>query len=126
MIKHVGIRPHATSVAPDGSLESESGAGGEMLGGLSCSPRGVKTSSCSALKCSETVAGHELLSLSPSVHQLPALASGGTAHNIRGPHGSCSPPAFFCSHQPCGGQIKSRFVITAPVLGSAMGKGLAC
>lgn len=37
-------------------------------------PRGVKS-----LKCSEKAAGHELVSLSPSVH-LPALVSGGVSH----------------------------------------------
>lgn len=55
------------------------------------SPRGVKTSSCCSLKCSETAAGHELVSLSPSVHQLPALASRAATHHIRGPRGRPPP-----------------------------------
>ncbi len=78
-------------------------------------PRGVKTSSCCSLKCSETATGHELVSLSPSVHQLPA--SRGATHHIRGPRGCRS-----CSRQDIR-QIKSRFVITARALGSATGKG---
>lgn len=89
------------------------------------SPRGVKTSSCCSLKCSETAAGHELVSLSPSVHQLPALASRAATHHIRGPRGRPPPVSLLLllPRYASGGQIKSRFVITTPALGSATGKG---
>lgn len=72
MTKRVAIGPPVKPVAPDVSLESESGS----VEGLIRSLGGVKTSSCCSLKCSETAAGRELVSLSASVHQLPALASG--------------------------------------------------
>lgn len=85
-------------------------------------PQGAKTSSCCSLKCSETAAGHELVSLSPSVHQLPALASRGATLRIRGPRSCCSPSASSSSRQDIP-QIKSRFVITTPAPGSATGKG---
>lgn len=79
-IKHFGIRPAVTSWPLTCRRESDSSSVGGMLGGLSCSLRGVKTSSCCSLKCSETAAGRELVSLSPSVHQLPAVASGVASH----------------------------------------------
>lgn len=77
------------SAAPDGSLEPGSD------GRLKLRPRGrLKASSCF-----QTAAGHELLSLPPSVHRLPALASAEATLHIRRRPASCSPSAFACARQ---------------------------
>lgn len=69
-------------------------------------PRGLKRSCSCRLKCSETAAGQELVSLSAGTSQLPPLASVGVT--FTGPRGRRS--------LKDARKIESRFVIRAPAL----------